>query len=439
MTINNHINHIAIIGAGPAGLSMARVLKKMGTPFTIYEKHHNTGGIWDMNNEGSPMYEAAHFISSKTLSGFPDFPMPAHYPDYPTRVQILAYIRAFAQHYDLERHIKFNTKVTQIEKTEQGWEVQTEYGGRQIHKAAICANGPLWQANIPAYQGHFSGTIRHASTFKKSTELLDKRVLVVGGGNSGIDIACETASYANEAYLSLRRGYYFIPKHIFGVPADVFAHGGPKLPTKLNQWILKKMLRVAVGDQTKFGLPKPDHELLESHPIMNSQILHHTSHGNLSVKPDINYFNGNQVHFNDGSVIEVDEVIFATGYDYAIPYAKKHFDWKDNRPKLYMNLFSPKHDNLFAIGFMETNSAAYEMFTEMAKLIGDFLNADPETARKFRQKAETEVLDLSGGLKFVASARHTGYVDSDTYRAFLKKLQKQMGWKPYKKGDYLTP
>jgi hypothetical protein len=429
---------IAIIGAGPAGLSMARALKAQGTPFVIYEKHSNTGGIWDIDNTGSPMYEAAHFISSKTRSGFPDFPMPAHYPDYPTRPQILAYIQAFARHYDLVSHIRFNTRVTNIEKTAEGWEVETEQHEKQLFKAVVCANGPLWEANMPTYKGAFSGTTRHASTFKKSTELLGKRVLVVGGGNSGVDIACEAATYSDSAYLSLRRGYHFIPKHIFGVPADVFAHNGPKLPMKLNQWVLKKILRLTLGDQTKFGLPKPDHQLLESHPVMNSQVMHHTSHGNLSVKPDIDYFEGSQVHFKDGSSIEVDEVIFATGYHYSIPYAEKYFDWKDNRPKLYMNLFNPKHDNLFAIGFMETNSAAYEMFTEMAKLLADYIGAVPITAQMFRRKVETETLDLSGGLNFVASARHTGYMDSDTYRAFMIKIQRQMDWKPYKKGDYAT-
>jgi hypothetical protein len=422
---------IAIIGAGPAGLSMARALQKAQIPFVVYEKHTDTGGIWDIANEGSPMYEAAHFISSKTLSGFAEYQMPAHYPDYPTRLQILDYIRAFAEHFGLPLYIKFNTKITQISPCEEGWELATQSGEKHLHHAVVCANGPLWQPNVAQYPGEFTGTVRHANTFKKSTELLNKRVLVVGGGNSAVDIACEAATFATKAYLSMRRGYYFIPKHIFGVPSDVFAHDGPKLPTKLNQWVLKKLLRIVIGDQTKFGLPKPDHELLESHPLMNSQIMHHTSHGNLTIKGDIERFEGKTVHFKDGNSIEVEEVILATGYDYAIPYAEPYFDWKDQRPVLFMNLFNPKHDNLFAIGFMETNSAAYQLFGEMASLIAFYLKAksqNPAQANRFWEKVQTETPDLSGGINFVKSARHTGYVDSDTYRAYLKKLLKQMGW-----------
>jgi cation diffusion facilitator CzcD-associated flavoprotein CzcO len=431
--MQSHTLPIAIVGAGPAGLSMTRALQKAQIPFVVYEKHHDTGGIWDIENPGSPMYEAAHFISSKTLSGFSDFPMPVHYPDYPTHSQILAYIRAYTDHFGLRVFIQFNTKIRKIEPSDTGWTVITQNGQRHQHRAVVCANGPLWQPNMAHYEGHFDGLIRHANTFKKSAEFLGKRVLVVGGGNSGVDIACEAATFADKAYLSMRRGYYFIPKHIFGVPSDVFAHDGPKLPTKLNQWVLKKLLRIVIGDQTKFGLPKPDHELLESHPLMNSQIMHHTSHGNLAVKGDIERFDGNTVHFKEGSSIEIDEIIMATGYDYAIPYAADYFDWKDQRPVLFMNLFNPKHDNLFAIGFMETNSAAYQFFGEMASLIAHYLKSqdqNPDQAQRFRKKVETETPDLSGGLKFVASPRHTGYVDSDTYRAYLKKLLKQMGWHP---------
>lgn len=425
---------IAIIGAGPAGLSIARALAKMQLPFVVYEKHHNTGGLWDIQNEGSPMYESAHFISSKTLSGFPDFPMPEHYPDYPTRKQLCAYIQAFAKHFDLEINIIFNTKIEKVEKYEDSWKLTTTKGESYFHQELICANGTLWHPNMAQYRGTFSGIIRHSNTFKKSTEFLNKRVLVVGGGNSGVDIACEAASFADEAYLSMRRGYYFIPKHVFGIPSDVFSHGGPKLPLKVNQWIFKKLLKIVVGDQTKFGLPKPDHELFESHPLMNSQIMHHTSHGNLSIKPDIDYFDGKKVFFKNGEAIEVDEIILATGYHYAIPFASAFFDWKDHRPQLYMNLFNPKHDNIYVMGFVETNSAAYDIFTELATLLANYLKdkqESPEKAKIFRNKIASETLDLTGGIRLVSSERHTGYVDSDTIKAKLKQIKKQMGWDNY--------
>jgi cation diffusion facilitator CzcD-associated flavoprotein CzcO len=101
-----------IVGAGPSGLSAARALRTAGVPFDIVERHRDVGGIWDLENPGTPMYESAHFISSKTLSGFDGFPMPDEYPDYPGQPQVLEYIRAFAEHHDLRRHVEFGGAVT---------------------------------------------------------------------------------------------------------------------------------------------------------------------------------------------------------------------------------------------------------------------------------------------------------------------------------------
>ena len=434
---------VAIVGAGPAGLVAARALQKENISFVVYERHSDVGGIWDIKNPGTPMYESAHFISSKTLSGFPDFPMPDHYPDYPTRTQIDEYIKNFATHYQLREHIKFSTSVEKavFDEVDKTWQITDNKSITNNYRALVCGNGPLWSPSVPTYKGTFTGTLRHSSAFKKSTEFLGQKVLVVGAGNSGVDIACEAASYAEKASLSMRRGYYFIPKHLFGIPADVIAHGGPKLPTWLNQFIFTLMHKLIVGDQSKFGLPKPDHKILESHPVLNSQVMHHTSHGNLSIKPDIDYFEGKTVFFKDGTSDEFDDIILATGFNYKIPYAEQYFDWTEGRPQLFMSLFAPKTDNLFAIGFMETNSAGYEMFTEMAKMMVDYLKSQektPELAKEFRQKVANEKLDLSGGIKFIKTARHTGYVDSDTYRGFLKKFQKRMGWSPYKVGYYVS-
>ena len=127
---------IGIIGAGPSGLCMARALKHEKIPFTIYEKHSGVGGIWDIQNEGTPMYESAHFISSKTLSGFPDFPMPDHFPDYPKREQVLEYLQAFARHYGLLESIQFDSQIKSVtQQTDQSWTLELANG--QIGRAHV--------------------------------------------------------------------------------------------------------------------------------------------------------------------------------------------------------------------------------------------------------------------------------------------------------------
>ena len=422
----------AIIGAGPCGLMTARAFKFANIDFEILEKNSDVGGLWDIKNEGTPIYEAAHFISSRTKSGFTDFPMPDDLPDYPNYQQILDYIRSFARHYGLYETILFNKKVVKIQKiADEDWLVTTEDGENRHYSGIVCANGTLWSENMPILRGLFDGVVRHAKSFKKSSEFLGKKILVIGGGNSGVDIACEAATYADRAVLSMRRGYYIVPKYVFGKPTDVFADEGPKLPRKMEQWVLSNLLKIVFGDQTKFGLPKPDHKIMESHPILNSDIFNHLGHGKLTVKPDIDFLEGKTVVFKDGSREEIDEIICATGYNHDIPYAKEYFEWVDNRPQLYLSAFNREHDNLFAIGFLETNSAGYTLLHEKATLLANYLKTkalDAPKAEKFRQLVKTDKPDMSGNIHFIRTARTTGYVDSDTFRAYLKKVNKRMNW-----------
>ncbi|MEM9777876.1 MAG: NAD(P)/FAD-dependent oxidoreductase, partial [Chloroflexota bacterium] len=209
-------NHqVAIIGAGPAGLATGRVLKLLGIPFTIFEKHSDVGGIWDRTNEGSPMYRSAHFISSKTMSGHVDFPMPDHYPDYPSNTQILSYIHSFASEYGLYDHIRFNSHIESIELNEDGWVVYPKGEVGKSYRWLVCASGTNWFPNRPELPGEstFTGQIIHSVNYDDPETLRDKRVLVVGAGNSGVDIACDAAFASKSAHISLRRGYHFVPKH----------------------------------------------------------------------------------------------------------------------------------------------------------------------------------------------------------------------------------
>ena len=186
----SELERVCVVGGGPAGLSLARALAARGLAFDVFERHHDTGGLWDQSNPGSPVYDSAHFISSKTQSHFHDFPMPESYPDYPSHRQILAYMRSFADAYGLREYIRFNTGVRQATRTPLGWRVETTDGKAQDYSALVCATGTNWHAVMPSYPGTFTGEIRHSSTYRSISEFSGKRVLVVGAGNSGVDIAC---------------------------------------------------------------------------------------------------------------------------------------------------------------------------------------------------------------------------------------------------------
>ncbi|ESW61847.1 MAG: monooxygenase [Rhodobacter sp. CACIA14H1] len=423
---------ICIIGAGPAGLAMARACLVAGVPYDQFDAHSDVGGLWDIDQPGSPMYESAHFISSKTMSGFDGFPFPADYPDYPSHRQILTYIRAFADHWSLRDRIRFSTRIADIEKQDEGdWIVTLDSGERRRYLGVVCATGSNWHPRIPEFKGHFDGEIRHSGTYRSPDEFRGKRVMVVGAGNSGVDIACDAATNADRAFLSVRRGYHFVPKHIMGTPTDVFASSGPKLPLWLMRIVFGGLLKFYVGDVTRVGLPKPDHKLLESHPILNTQVLHHMHHGDLIAKPDIDRLDGNGVIFKDGTREELDMILLATGYTQVQPYARDYFRYEGGRPNMYLQLFSREHRNLTAPSFIETNSGAFKLFDLMAFAIAnhikDQIDGKPQAAQMARMIRE-DAPDLTGGIRFVASDRHASYFDSDSWQKYLKGIFRKMGW-----------
>jgi hypothetical protein len=424
-----------IVGAGPAGLTAARALLKAGIEFDLFERHSDVGGIWDPENEGSPMYDSAHFISSKWTSHFYGFPMPEDFPDYPTNRQILDYIRSFARAYGLYGHITFETAVEHASPVGDGEWLVTLAGGEQRRYAGlICANGTTWNPNVPDYPGmeEFAGDLRHAVTYRRAAEFDGKRVLIVGGGNSGVDIACDAATHAEKAFYSVRRGYRYLPKFVFDVPLDVFINEGGELPDGV---VVPEdpsaMIDVLVGDLTRFGLPAPDHEALLSHPIVNTQVLHHLAHADLFAKPDVERFTETGAVFADGSEEDLDLVLLATGYGWKIPYVDESLiEWKQNHPQLYLNVFHRSIDSLYVLGMIEFASAAYQRFDEMAQLVVGDIKArqSGEQREKLREFKATHRPDLRGEMEYIDSPRHANYVEVHTYVETLASLRAELGW-----------
>ncbi|MDD3763132.1 MAG: NAD(P)-binding domain-containing protein [Nevskiales bacterium] len=431
---------VCIVGAGPAGLSIARALKARGIAYEQFERHCDVGGIWDMSNPGTPMYRSAHFISSRNTSGFYDFPMPTDYPDYPSNRQILDYTRSFARAFGLYDAIRFGTAVEHAEQDGDGWSVRLAGGETRRYTALVCATGVNWSPRLPRHPGTFNGEIRHSVSYKSADEFRGKRVLVIGAGNSGADIACDAAANADAAFISVRRGYHFIPKHIFGVPADEFGEKGPQMPMWLERPLFTALLKMVVGDVTRWGLPKPDHRLFESHPLLNTQLLHYLQHGDIGARGDVERYDGDEVVFRDGTRERIDLVLYATGYDMKIPYVPDdYFDWAGGRPQMYLTAFNRRHRNLFGLGYLEINSSAYTLFDRISHMVAQYLEDQqqaPQRAAAFDALIRDDRPVLSGPLKMVDSDRHKGYLDAATYKRYIETLRKRMGWPALVPGCY---
>ncbi len=429
-----------VVGAGPHGLIAARALKRVGVPHMVLERHSDVGGLWDIESPGTPMYESCHYISSRNGSAYFDFPMPAEYPDYPSRKQILAYIRSFADTYGLRERIQFNSTVESAVPEGDRWLVSTSDGKIRAFDALIAAPGTNWFPRMPQFAGAFSGRLMHSVEYKDAEFLRGKRVLIVGLGNSGADIACDAARTAERVFVSVRRGYHFFPKHFFGTPTlDYFAN--PELaPAHASHLDLPAALSLLVGDATRYGFPAPDHEPGQSHPLMNTQILYLASHGRVQGKADVAKLEGDRVAFADGSSEQIDVIICATGYQYRVPFVDEAaLGWSDGHPRLYLAAFSRQHPTFFAYGLIEAGAAPWKIDDQLAYLIAEYIDDVHSAAsrgRSMRERVKSENIDLQEGSTYVQSSRTQNYINVPTFERHLHRVIAEEGYTRIPSGHY---
>jgi hypothetical protein len=416
---------------------------KNGTKVDVVERHFDVGGLWDAANKGTPLYASCHFISPKSSSAYPGYPMPEEFPDYPSHHHILNYIRGFARDFGITPHIQFNTEV--VHATPAGdacWNVTLSNGEVRRYGGLVCCPGSNWHPRMPELEGEFAGEIIHSRDYNDTSQFAGKRVLIIGLGNSGADIACDAAATAAATFVSVRRGYHFVPKHLFGVPLLDFLHGvGHELvPPAMQGMDLGEMVSVITGDPSRFGFPKPDHALLETHPLLNTQLLHYLSHGDARVKGPVARLDGKQVRFADGSSEEIDLIVCATGYDYKIPFIDEAvFKWKNGRPQLYLTAFHDQHPTLFTLGLLEAGGVPYQQMDDIANFIAQYMNdrgADPARAALWDERVRTEKLNLKEGVNYVESARTTNYVNVDTLIREVARLKQATGWQTAAEAEY---
>ncbi len=425
----------ALIGAGPMGLATAKVLKEQDVGFDGFELHSDVGGLWDIDAPRSTMYESAHLISSKHMTEFADFPMDEDVAEYPSHRDLKGYFRRFADHFGLRAHYRFNAEVTRAEplgETGEGWRVtwrDAEGEHQAVYAGVMIANGTLSEPNMPRFEGYFDGTLIHASQYRYPSQFDGKRVLVVGAGNSGCDIAVDAIHHALRTDISMRRGYYFVPKYVFGKPADTLG-GAIKLPMWLKRKVDGLLLRWFVGRPEKYGFPKPDYKLYESHPVVNSLVLYHAGHGDLRVQPDIARLEGKTVHFKDGTQEDYDMILAATGYKLHYPFIDAALlNWQGDAPHLYLNAMHPARDDLFVLGMIEATGLGWQGRHEQAEMVACYiagLRAGNSAAKALRAEKAQGFDRATGGMDYLELARMAYYVDKATYRGAVTKWIKRL-------------
>lgn len=251
------MSRVCIVGAGSSGIAAVKALKDAAVDFDCFELCSVVGGNWAFGSAWSAAYRTLHINSYCREMEYADFPMPANASDYPHHEEIAAYFNAYVDHFGLRPFITFDTPVERARpKPGGGWKVQLATGEERDYGFLVVATGhhhtPRWPE--PAFPGHFDGLQMHSHDYRDMSDLAAKNVIVLGMGNSAMDIAVESSYVARHTYLASRRGAYVIPKYFFGRPGLPIP---PWFPWQVRQLVLQQAVRVAVGPVERFGLPPP--------------------------------------------------------------------------------------------------------------------------------------------------------------------------------------
>lgn len=420
---------VCVIGAGPSGITAAKNLLDEGMLVTVYDYGKEVGGNWVFSDEPShsSVFETTHIISSKTLSEYEDFPMPADYPDYPSHRQLAEYFQNYARHFKIYDHIQFNTLVEKcVRDTDGQWLVTTKCCGvlktETFDALAVC-NGHHWKPRYPEYPGTFTGAYLHSHDVKRFAAFKDQRVLVIGGGNSACDVAVESSRVSTSTDISWRRGYWVIPKFFFGKPSDTVGGILRFLPAFFWRKSTSLMIRLWQGKNASYGLPEPAEDFGFHHPTVNSELFYFIRHGKIRPKPDINRFEGKKVWFNDGSSAEYDTIVACTGYYISHPFFEpSYIDYSKGDVPLYLRMLHPDIQNLYFIGLFQPLGCIWPGSELQSRIMARELAGNWKRPANVSELAQHEVQHPD--FNQVKTPRHTITVN---YHAFKKRLVEALG------------
>lgn len=421
-----------IIGGGGAGIAVGKALALHGLPFDIVERESDFGGNWNFGSGASRVYRSTHLISSRTNTQFSDYPMPDDYPQYPSHTQFLAYLRNAARHFGLYERALFGTEITRLQPESDGWLASLSDGTRRWYPEVVVANGLLREPYLPRIPGSFSGTLIHSSAYTEPEIFHGRRVLIVGGGNSGCDIATDSARCALRTCHSIRRGYHFMPKFIAGKPTqDWLMEIVSRFDSPQAYWAyVQSTFKLAGFDGRDYGLPEPDHEIHQAHPVMNSTLLYHIGHGDIAPKPDVARFDGDEAVFADGSRERFDVVVLATGYQLSLPFLDPAIvDWTRGLNHLFLNCLPMEHESIVFAGYFNIPSGFGNLANTCARFIANYLQGRRRRSRSWsvlnRLKHRASAIDLGQG-QFLHTRRHAHELDLWKYVKTVNFLNERL-------------
>ncbi len=435
---------VAVIGAGSSGMAACQVLQERGLPFDCFEKGSDIGGLWRYENDNtlSSAYASLHINTPRKIAQYASYPMPEDYPDFPDNNLVLAYLEDYLEHFALREHIRFRTEVLSIQRVEAVWEVRWRDTDDTLHSdryaAVLVASGHHWDPRPmdPPLPGSFDGRQLHSHFYRTTDGLEGKNVLVVGMGDSAIDIACDTARVSKITFLAARRGAWILPRYLGSrplseigvrlqsrVPIAREVAGGPLF--KIGSRILSRRISSFVGRPDDHGLPRPDHRFGSGIFTGPADIYTQIGLGRVTPKRWISHLDGGQAAFEDGSTEDIDVIVYCTGYKISLPFlADSIVDPENGSVPLYKRVIHPDLPGLYFIGLIDVAGPLNPLAELQAQWIADLLQDKAELPSRARMMQAIAREDDRRQKRF-GGRRHAIHVDFVPYLQALRRERKR--------------
>jgi dimethylaniline monooxygenase (N-oxide forming) len=415
---------VAVIGAGSSGLAVLKALRAQNIAVVCFERGSDVGGMWRYENDNalSGAYASLRTNVSRPRMQYPSFPMPRSYRDFPHHSEMAAYLGAYATEFGLRSLIRFGNTVERVEPGADGrWTITLADGSRRSYRAVVVAVGVFWCPRLPTYPGRFGGTVSHSHDFRIPDPFTGRRVLVVGAGQSAAEIAVEVSGVARRTLLSMRGGVHVIPRWIRRRPYD----GADVNPLNRLPW---RQLNRVYGWRVARSLgpvppawPLPAQRLLESVPIVSSELLPAVRRRDVVVKPGVDRLTGDAVRFVDGSAEPIDDIVYATGYRISLPFLSRSVLAADGRDlPLYRRIAATEVGGLYFAGFVDAPGGLLPVVETQGQWIAAVLSGGlrlppPAQMRRAIERAEPRTRQ-----RFPAESPHSIRCDPHAYRRLLQ-------------------
>ncbi|MGS0754480.1 flavin-containing monooxygenase [Roseateles sp. GG27B] len=424
---------VAVIGAGAAGLCAAKHLLARGVEVVLYEIGSCIGGLWVYNNDNgmAPAYKSLHLNSEVAVTAYKDFPFPEGSPLYPDHAGMRRYLESYAAHFGIVQHIRFNSKVEDVAKHDGRWQISLADGSVESFDAVVVGSGHQSVPTHPAWRDEWKGEYLHSHTYRVPEPFRDKRVLVVGMGNSAVDIASDICVVTESTMISARSPVLVMPRMLFGVPNSraLAMLEKPWMPWPMRRTIRELLVRIVYGRMEQWGFTTPKSR---THPTSHPTLMSHMVWDRIRAKPGIKSVSGNEVSFLDGSKETFDTIIAGTGYSVSLPFLAPALRPMDgHRVELFLRVVHPSQSGLYFTGlFNVAGGGNIRMMDDQAEWITELVCGDlglPDAAQmKLVMEDEQKYL----AKHFPGSTRYALELDPVFYRKQMAKERSQGRLRP---------